>query len=267
MIGLKDNRNIYMLEIYTLSTVIILYLFRTSFPFLKYPLILLFLALLLYSLFTRRNILGATFLTFSKKYYLALILLFLLGFSFINSDKLYLAVFKDITNAVLLLTLFLIFSLLITTSGNFRDLVESFIRIFIIASLVLSISYVINILGISGYGTELTSIDIVTDSLMGNLSADYNFISLSLLSGFIGSFYLSVRSDSRLKKLIYNLFLVILSAGVLLSGSRRAFLVLVIFLALMIFLEVFQFFRKNLIADRIRATSRYFLLSIAMLIF
>lgn len=110
--------NLINFEINIIILTILLYLFRATVPFLKFPFILLFLSLTLYSILKYRTQILSTFKMFFINFYLIIFLALILIISFFLSNKLYLIIFKDIINAIILTSLFFLLTLYIRSKSD-----------------------------------------------------------------------------------------------------------------------------------------------------
>ena len=90
MIRSLRKRDLKIVEINIVVLTILLYLFRTTVPVLKFLFILLFFGLLLYSIINYRSRIRLTFKNLFYNFYLSIILLIILIVSFLLSNKIYL---------------------------------------------------------------------------------------------------------------------------------------------------------------------------------
>ena len=135
MRSLLKTKEQYNFEIYVVVIAIVLYLFRTAIPLFKIPFFFIFAVLIIYSVVNYRKDLTKTLAGFINNFRLLLLLALILALSFLLSDKLYVEIFKDILNVVILFSLFLCSSLFIKNEINFKTYYKTFIYLIIILNL------------------------------------------------------------------------------------------------------------------------------------
>src|SRR4030065_2808467 len=97
---------------------ILLYLFRSTIPVLKYPFLLLYLFIIIHSIIYQNKLLPSNLLKFIRDYYISFLLAIILIASFLFSNKLYLVIFKDVLNTIILLSLFFFMSVYIKSKNQ-----------------------------------------------------------------------------------------------------------------------------------------------------
>jgi hypothetical protein len=257
--------NKYVIEICVVGLTILLFLFRTSIPFFKYPFLLLVLGLIIFTLINYRNRIRSRLKEFVNNYYLLLLLAIVLIISILLSNKLYLLVFKDAINLVILFSLFFIMSLYINSKSDLNLFLYILIKLIIFFALLITVVSLYNLINIFPgnrvyYANELP-LNISTE----RVEMDYNFAILPVIFGMIGLFYFMVKSSTILEKFLYNLLLLIFSVNIFFSGSRRGLFTLVIIAILLLLSHLFHLFRKNSIIGKIGSVSLPFLLSLGIL--
>ena len=231
------------------------YLFRTSFPSFKYSFILLYFVLFIYILVFKKQEIVRESTSFLTNYKLIIVLFFLLGIAFIFSNKIYLSVFKDIINAMILGSIYFTSTILIDSKNKLKFFFTHFINIVIFFALLISFFGLLNILGIYA---------LINDSL----SIDYNFALLPVFFGMISILYLLTTKDLlTYQKLLYNFLLCFFSLYIFLSGSRRGLIVLISIILILLISQLLFFLKKKYFLKKLGLGTKYFLLSLAFVTF
>jgi hypothetical protein len=219
-------------EIISLNTTFLLFLFRTAFPFLKYPFLVLFVLNIIYFAFSYRSVLVKELLQFAKDFTLILALSLILLLSFLLSNKIYLTIFKDVLNITIILTEFFMLYLAVNSRKALNYFVSSLIDLIIFFGFVLSLIRLADLFWI----ITLSDSDLI----------DYNFSLLPALLGIVGVIYKQAINVSTVKRIFYGLCSVFLIFEILLSGSRRGMIVLIVItVLLLIFTIVAYLLRKR----------------------
>jgi hypothetical protein len=256
---LFPNQNI--LVRYVLNFTILLYLLRTTLPFLKFPLLFFLAILILFIVITKRNNLTGAFKDFIFYYFLVLILEFILVFSFLRSNKFYLNTFKDTSNTVLLLIVYFLLTLLITNKEDLKLFKDNLIRFLVYASLLISIWLIFNFFDVF----HLSLKNSFVNKLSINFTTDYNFSLLPVFLGFMSVIYLLRESISKRETQLYNFFLIIYSLSIILSGSRRGIILLSIILIIIALVKFKKTFSKSKNEKSIELKYNIFIFSIIVL--
>lgn len=209
---------------------ILLYLLRTTIPFLKYPFALLFVSILIYTIFSKGKILFAEFLQFVKYFYIPIILFLIQLTSFLFTKKLYLIIFVDTINALTLLSIFFLLAVYIKSSTELIKMLDTLLFSFIPAAIILSFIILVNYFNFeeSRY-----------------IASDYNFTLIPVFFGFLITFkYLFTNSPLLNRKFGY-LLLVLFSFTFILAGSRRGLLIFLIIILSGICMILISLFSKN----------------------
>jgi len=106
-------------DLYLYCLVILLYLFRTVIPFFKYPFVILFIFLGIYTISNFSGRLKSKTLEFLRNYYILIGLLVYMIIALFVSNKLYISVLKDIVNAFILFFLFLFLTIRIKSKDEY----------------------------------------------------------------------------------------------------------------------------------------------------
>jgi hypothetical protein len=261
----KDN-SIQTLNINIVVLTILLYLFRSTIPFLKFPFLLLYLGLFIYGFLKYRSIIIPGFKTFFKTFLLSIVLLIILLAAFFLSEKYYLGVFKDIINAIILISLFFLMTLFLRSKSDLKIFYESLIKLVVLFSLLISGLLIGNFLNIYSWDIPNQVKSDVTKLSIEAISTDYNFVLLPVFFGFIGVFYLITRPISAGRKGILNFIMVIYFLTIFISGSRRGIITMICLVLIMAIVQVIALLKKNSRFEKIAINSRGFLLAIACMI-
>lgn len=263
MIILSSNKTQkHRIEILSCILLILLYLFRTSLPILKFPFLVLYIGFIAYTIITYRNLIIYGLKKFFQDYYLPIILGFILLLAFLFSNKLYLIIFKDVLNSFILLSLFFISSLVISGEKDFKTYTNNIIRFIIVFAFIISVLQLASLFEIFSYNSlfEVEKIDL--NSPGDTLYIDPNFILIPVFFGIIGILYLLPVTKSKLLVICYKLFLAVFSLNIILSGSRRGIILLA---ALFVFLLVARFvslFHKGKYTGIFEIHSGFFLITL-----
>ena len=233
---LKKN-NQYLIEIYFITATLLFYLLRTAIPLFKFPFLFLFVLLIIYSIVKFRNQLSSSLNSIVRGFYLLFILLIILTISFFLSEKLYLTIFKDILNSIILISIFLILTLYLKTKTHLENFISSFYHLLIFFAFILSINAMLTLFNIY-YGSESSihyGFTLQSDSSV--LEIDNNFATLPVVLALITVLYCVINTDSIYYLIVYNLLLIVYSLSIFFSGSRRAVLFLSISIILIFLLQ------------------------------
>ncbi|MBN1970504.1 MAG: hypothetical protein JW870_14150 [Candidatus Delongbacteria bacterium] len=261
--GLDKNRT----EICLLNLTILFYLFRTAVPIFKYPFLLLYIILILYSFINYRKRIIQVLRVFINHNYLIFILGLILIVSFLLSNKLYLAIFKDVVNLIILLSFFFISTLIISGKKELVYFISNLTYIVVLFALFISILEILRLFDVVSSNSYLSYTD--TSSSHQNNSLEYidsNFALLPSLFGLVGVVFFLSNENSKLKILVYNLLLVVFSFNIILAGSRRGLLAFIVILILILISQFCTFSKKNGFWKRIGFGSRYYLPTIIILV-
>lgn len=235
-------------EVLVLNFIILLFLFRTAIPFFKYPFILLYALLIITVLRKQKINIKASFITLLKTYFLMSVLLFILIMSFLFSNKLYLVMFKDILNTIVILSFFYFLTLTITKREQlveFMGLTNVLILFFAIV-----ISY-----------NSLFNVTHFEDSVV---YVDYNFALIPVIFAFIFIMFLFLRLKSFSLIIIFNVLLFVFTINIFCSESRRGLVVLFGLLGFVLFFNVFSLFKNDKFFYKIAKSSRLYVVLIVL---
>jgi hypothetical protein len=253
------------LKILVISLTILLYLSRTVIPFLKYPFILVYLSLIVYVIFAFNFKLFHKIKEFTHNYSLLLLLAIILIISFLFSNKLYLTIFVDVCNSLILLSLFFLLSLFVTTTNEFEAFKRIFLELLTIFALIISLNGLFSLFNIFSVGGGLFSKGISSDLTKEYISIDYNFGLLLVFFGMINIIFILVRTQSLTKIFLLDFLLLIYSINIIFSGSRRGIILLVLIFVLIAILQIFSLFKKNGFLKQLASGTRYYIISLIIL--
>jgi len=261
----QTESDIRLINIYLIVLTILLYLFRSTVPFLKFPFLILFFGLVLYSFINYRILIFPSLKEFLRHFYLSIILLIILILSFYLSHKLYLGIFKDIINAVILIALFFLMSVFIRSKKDLKIFNDSLIRFVIFFSLLISVLLLGNFLNLFSWNNPLQSRKLSGNLSINSLSSDYNFVLLPVLFGFISVIYVLFNPLSFFKKGILNLILIVFSVTIFVSGSRRGLITFIFIIIFLLLVQLLAPITKNKTLIKIGSSSRWYLVTICVL--
>jgi len=244
------------LSILLLALVSLLYLLRSSISMLKYPFIVLFLFLFTYLLIKNLNVIPQTIIDFLKHYYLVIILFVILLLGFLLSNKLYLSIFKDVTNAIILILIFFLHYLVINTIKDLGLYYRSFLAFLVLFAVIIAID------GLSKIFNIFTINQIVehNTTLLTYKNYDYNFAILPVLFGFMICLELSSRATKKSLVLTIYSILLLTSTAILLSGSRRAIFTFCLVVISLLIIYFWSLFSKDEFLKRLGRTGRNFII-------
>jgi SAM-dependent methyltransferase len=239
-----------------LNVTILLFLLRSSIPAFKYPFIILYFGFWSYLLILIRNNFFSKAKYFIKYFILIISLIVVYFLAALFSDKIYLEVFKDSINILVLLSFFFFLVFKIDSHRELKLLLSNLI------DCIIWFSIIISLFGLYEYFHVYFSNSFIL--LRESANVDYNF---ALLPVFFGMISVLVKlSQTRLRKeiIVYNLFLLIQSLQVFFSNSRRGFILIsfiIIFLVLIFALSLF--YKKNNLSAFVKSYT-YYLISIVL---
>ena len=253
-------------EIFFLSLAILLYLSRTAIPFLKFPFIPIYSGLILYSIFKFKILIIKKTNVFFRNYYLLILLATILFISFLLSDKLYLIIFKDVVNSVILLSFFFFLSLFITGTEEQETFFTFLLDLIVIFACLISVNSIASLLNIFSIPGGVLSTEITSDSGTGYLSVDNNFALLLVFFGLIVLVYKLDKVHSIPKIILIDLVILLFASDIFFSGSRRGLITLIVILGLMIIRPILTLIRQKRLFDKAVYISLSYLLPLIFII-
>lgn len=244
-------------EIYLISFIILLFLYRTENPILKYPFVFLYLCFTIYILIFYKGKIINNLKEYFINYLLIIILLAILLLAFFFSHKIYLIIFKDAISAFILLSFFLILTILISSKKELLILFNSIIEISILFALFFSLLGLLDLLDIWPYASYF-----LTDEGLP-IDIDDNFALLPVIFGLLGViYYLTIKERSSLHKIFYNILLITFSVQIFLTGSKRGFIILLLIILSLVLLRIVLYFKSETYFGKINSFFSFYLISL-----
>jgi hypothetical protein len=225
------------IEINLLIFTILFFIFRTAFPLFKYPFILLFFSYFFYAIISFRKRLIKAIKGFAHNFYLLILLAFILLIAFILSDKIYLLVFKELADTLILFGLFVLLMLVISDLEDLQYFIFNFIQYVIVIGSFICVFQLLEIFNVINYTDFNSNYD--------SLNLDYNFALLPDFFAIFGIFYFLTKKNSKYKQKFYNVLLILFFIHIFLSGSRRGIIILITLYVLIILALFVSFIRKS----------------------
>lgn len=252
---------------YIICITILFYLFRTNIPFLKFPFLLFYSGIIIYSTIYYIKQIPSTLRDFYRNFGLAILLAIILAVSFLLSNKLYLTIFKDIFNVIILFSLFFFMTIYIKTKDDLDFFIKILVRFIILFSLIISVLFVSKFLNLLPDGEDISSNNYTWKALIGPLSQDNNFALLPVFLGMIGVIFILREKRALLYKIAFNLILILYSMTIFFSGSRRGLFTLAGIVMILLFIQLITIIRKDTILRELRSGTIWFLISIFSITF
>lgn len=251
-----------LLEDYSVNLALLLYLFRSAIPLLKFPFIVIYSLLFTYILIVYRRRIFSSIIEFGRSYYLVIVLTVILLIAFLFSNKLYLVVFKDVVNSFILLTFLFVMTIKIDSEKDLSQFMRILVKLIIIFALFISFVRLLDLLNILPESEKAVLYQIPYTIEVASLPIDYNFAILPVIFGMIGVIYFLVENIKFGRRVLYNIVLIIFSLSIFFAGSRRG---IILFSGILLVLAVFQllsFLRNETLLRRIAVRVRSFLISL-----
>lgn len=260
-IALQKLKKNTLVEIYIINIIILCYVFRTSIPPLKYLFIALSVGFFPYMVIYYWNRFRKTFKAYARSFFLILLLSIILIGAFLISDKRYIVVFKDVVNTLVLLFIFFSMFLVINEKKKSALFVNSFIKLIIVFGLLIS-SYGLFTFFVPYGESEILSLSKTFSTTKGSPQIDYNFALLAIFYGLLAILnFFSVDVPLKTKR-IYTLILIIYTANILISGSRRGIIVLSFIILVLLAIKFITLFKNGARFKALSLNVNYFLLVI-----
>jgi len=253
LLFIVDRFERYKLDIYLINLLILSYVFRVIIPALKYPFIALFGFYFFYIIINRKDKVKDSLKIFIKNYAIIILLVIILCLALIFSYKISLLVFKDILNAIILLSFFFFLNILIDSKKELSFLITNLIHFIILIAVIISFHDLLILFNVYNLAFE------------DSTKIDYNFALLPVFFGIVGSFYILVNTELKSIRAFINFILIILFFNIILSSSRRGIILLLIILLIIIFTQIFTLFRNRGFLIKIAQNSKVFLIIITLL--
>ncbi|MGA2406171.1 MAG: hypothetical protein ABSF81_05410 [Bacteroidales bacterium] len=174
------------------------------------------------------------------------------------------AVFKDVFNVLILLSLFFGLTIIISAKNELSHFSNNLINFIIFFAFIISISKFFE----SSKIFFFDQVNYTMTSLSDNSPyIDWNFALLPVFFGMIGLFHLLTTTNSTLRKIYYNFLLIFFSFHILLSRSRRGIILLSIIILLLLVIKIISIFKSNLLIKKINLSSNWFFLTLVLFSF
>jgi len=238
-------------ELVLLILIGLLFIYRTATPEFKYVFLYIYIPFSFYIIYNYRLTLKKDLKRFLVHYVLAFAVLTILICAFVISNKVYVIIFKDLINIIIIFSIFFIYNIIIKSKQELIYFIENFIFISIILAGLISL-VVLSKLGIP----------------RNNITTDYNFALLPIFIGFcsisFGEKY--IKTYKLGKATILYVLLLLFTINILQSGSRRGMFILIIIICIMIFQELFDLFKKKSNSLNHRSIRRYYLSTLLLFV-
>lgn len=266
-LSVENSRyNKYYFEILTINLTLFFFVFRTANPFFKYPFILTYGGLIVYFLVNYRNKFIANTYLFVKKFYIILVSLFILILSYLLSDKLYLIVFKDIINGLVLVSIYYFLFLVSSGQQELKTFYRNFVNLIILFGLLISLGGLLDLFDIVPVNETFRNYYNSGVSIKDTIELDYNFALLPVFFGLLSILIIKNQYNTRLKNVIIVLFIIVSSLQIILSGSRRGFIMLILLFAFFTVIRIILIWKKAPVLERISANYSCLLWSFVIMI-
>lgn len=249
------KQSLYNIETSAISVIVMLFIFRPSCPFFKYPFVVFYLGFLSYFVLKYRTEIFSAGGDFLKSMALPVTLLLILLLALIFSDKTYFVILKEILNAVILFTLFFVLYVRIDSPQGLSRFTESFQRILLAFCIFISLIQLIELFDILPRHELLSKYHIFSNVLRLTDEFDYNFAVVPLLLGLIVLLGMLNNAVSLSGRVLINFLFILFSAAIFLSGSFRGLIVLVVIYAAIYLIRIFVLF--NNLAGRKKLTFNF----------
>lgn len=232
IINSEDN---FRIKILFINLTFLLFIFRTAIPLFKYPFLLLFSGNVIYYLVFHRRTIVNELGRFARSFSLILIIIGVHILAFLLSDKIYLIVFKEVSNSLVLLSLFFMLSLSVSSTLTLERYLDDLL------DLIILFGFVISVLGI------LDILDIF--SINGKSDIDYNFALLPVYFSIIAVIYKKVKTDSLTRNAVYNFISIFYLVQIMFSGSRRGLIIGVILIVVLFCIQLYYLLNRRKLAN------------------
>ena len=250
--GKMQHKNI---EIILVNIIIQLYIFRTTLPVFKYAFIGLFPLVFLYIIYSNRNKIVKSLRETIGQLKLIIILITIFFIAFVFSGIFYEIILVDLINSIVLIVLFYLLILLLENKTHLDYFIHIFIHLVLVSALFVIISQWTSLFGLTQDQADASEV------------IDRNFALLPSFFSLFGIFYFySKKHLSGMLNLSYTLLLVLITLNVFLSGSRRGLVLISFFIILFILIHIFSLISDNSFIKRISRASRFYILTLIILV-
>lgn len=248
------------LEILFTVLVIFFYLSRTAIPFFKFLFIPLYACLVLYAIIEFCPRFFGLVKEFGRSYFIILLLFLILVASFILSGKLYVSIFKDICNSIILLSFYFFLTLIISKKEHIKFFSDTFLILTLFFAFVISINGLTTLFNIFSIGVKINPTEVNVDSYSESVAVDNNFAQLFVFFGMITVLYMMAKTQKFWNVLILDLLLALFSISILFSGSRRGLFVFLLIIGFIILCQFMSLIKTSFPLKKIASGSVYYLI-------
>lgn len=229
-------------------------------PVIKYPFFFLYFFFIIYVLYVYKAHIISKIKELLVNYWVFWILFLFLLIAFFFSDKIYISILKDLINVVVLLSLYLVLSIIIQGKKELADFIKGFSSIMVVFGILISILGLLDLFNIFSYNKYFLSNDV------GSNKVDYNFTLLPVFYALIIVLYaLVTKTFSTRKKVFLNLLLVIFSLQIFFSGSKRGSILLIVIILILLSAKVLVFFNWSLYLKKALSNLSFYLFSLTFI--
>ncbi len=258
-------KNKIKFEINVLIIIILLFLFRTAVPIFKMPFLVLFGLLFIYLQISYKSKIRIVLKRLWKNNVLIFLLVSLLVISFFLSDKIYLVVFKDVINVIILISFYYLLNFIICKKKHFSYFIKKFIRFILLFAFLISLINILNFY-YSFQDYSFLNLDKLTNSYVnGHSHLDYNFALLPVFFGIVGGFYILKKTDTKMKRLLVYSLLITFTINIIISGSRRGMSLLICFVFVLFIIFISKSISKDRDHTKLISFIGFYLLSVLVL--
>ena len=235
---------------------ILLFLFRSSIPAFKYPFIVLYLGFIFNCVVVARKGFINSLKNFIKHYFLIISLAAIFFIAITLSQKLFLEVFKDSLNILILISFLFILDIIIESKEELKLLISN------LTDCIIWFSVIISLFGLYENFRIYFSNNIITQS--ESSLVDYNFALLPIFFGIVSVFSKLAETNLRKEIVMYNLFLSIQSLQIFFSNSRRGFFIINIIIIILFLGSGLAVVYKNKHLGAYAKSCRYYLIIVVL---
>lgn len=249
--------NNYIIHIVNLT--LLLFIFRGSIPAFKYPFILLYAFVIVNFVFTKKVRLHDVRL-FMKSYLLIILLVLYFSVALLSTYKLYLEIFKELINTLILLSITYIYTIIVNTERQIKTALSNLVDWVIMLSAFIAVVWIFDFFSIylpNNDGVRLLDYQIV----------DYNFATIPALFGIVSILLKLPGPITKAKQYLLTFLLLLLYFQVFLSTSRRSFIIAITISIVVFVVYVISFFvRKGWISNFARSITPFLLIIVAIVL-
>ncbi len=247
------------LEISLINILILCFLFRTAIPAVKYPFIIFYSIYVVFFFIRliRSNQIIESVSDFFRNYLIVIALFAILIISFLLTYKIYLIIFTDIVNAIIVFSFIFILNTLIKTKSYFEHYLDNFYKQIILFSILVSAILLTRFFN-DDYSSELQLQNFFLYDESKNV--DYNFATIPVFFGIICTVFWTNNFKSLFQKVILNFLLILFSLSIIFSGSRRGLFLYILLLISFIILQIISYKTNNQFIINVAKSSRYFII-------